>query len=299
MRIHFLLLSAALISFTGINAQKPILIMEDTLKIGSNKYPGISVLIPEVEYAKTRTNWVRLQESGTRSKVVDESGKMSIFGANSKSISDTPFNILSDIVDRDTVLRLTASFELRKDGYIERSAGEAEVAKAKSFLFDFAKQQYIDLVNEQLKTEENRLKDLQKELSSLQRNQSGMERKIRSNNRRIVFEKDRILVLNNELTTLSAAIYEHNLQLNSLETGAERDEKQKYIKNMEKQKKKATRSVKKSEKNISKAERAIKDANRAIPKNDTTQDRIRRSISDQEAVVQQYVDKLNRVKAYK
>jgi len=299
MKIQNLLLLSVLISSTGINAQKPILITEDSLKVGSNKYPGISVFIPEVEYEKTQKNWIRIQESGTRSKVVDESGKMSIFGAISKSISDTPFNILSEIVDRDTVLKLTAAFELRKDVYTERATGEAELAKAKTYLFNFAKEQYVDLVNEQLKSEENRLKDLQKEITSLQRDQSGMEKDIRSNNKRITSEEDRLVILNNELTSLTAAIYEHNMQLNSLEPGFEKEEKVKHIKELEKQKKKATRSIKKSENKISKAEKSINNANRAIPKNDDTQEMIRRRISDQEAVVKQFEDKLNRVKSYK
>ena len=140
MKKSALLLLAALISFTGINAQKPILLLEDSLKVGTNKYPSISVTIPEVEYEKTLKNWIKVQESGTKSKVVDEVGKMSIFGANSKNISENPINILSELTDRDSVLKLTAAIELKKDVYVERSTGEAELAKAKAFLFDFAKE---------------------------------------------------------------------------------------------------------------------------------------------------------------
>lgn len=299
MKLRILLVFALLISFRGINAQKPIFVLEDSLKVGNNNYPAVSVTIPEVEYEKTLKSWIKLQESGTKSKVVDEGGKMSIFGASTKDISENTINILSDLVDRDSVLKLTAAFEIRKDVYVERSTGEAELAKAKTFLFDFAKEQYIDLVNDQVKLEENKLKDLQKELGSLERNQSGMEKDIRSGNKVISSEQDNLIVLNNELTTLSAAIIEHNTLLSSMEPGIEKDEKEKYIKNLEKQKKKTLRSIRKAENKISKAENSINDANRAIPRYDEDQDRMRRRITDQEAVLQQFVDKLNRVKAYK
>ena len=81
MKKRFLLLLVALIPFTGINAQKPILLLEDSLKVGTTRYPSVSVIIPEVEYEKTLKNWIKVQESGTKSKVLDETGKMSIFGA--------------------------------------------------------------------------------------------------------------------------------------------------------------------------------------------------------------------------
>lgn len=299
MKIRILSVLAALIPFIGLNAQKPILMLEDSILFGNNKLPGISVTIPEVEYEKTLKNWIKLQESGTKSKIVNEGGKMSIFGAINKNISENPINIYSELVDCDSVLKLTAAFELRKDVYIGRSVGESELAKAKTYLFNFAKEQYVDLVNEQLKAEENKLKDLEKELNSLERNQAGMEKDIRSSNKLISSEKDNLVVLNNDLTTLTAAIIEHNTLLNSMEQGPEKDEKEKYIKDLEKQKKKILNSIKKSENKISKAESKINNANRAIPKNDDSQERIRRRIADQENVVQKYVDKLNKVKSYK
>ncbi len=299
MKIRILLILGAVFAYTSINAQKPILIQEDSLKVGSNRYPAVSVLIPEVKYETTQKNWIKLQESGTKSKVVDDAGKMSIFGAISKKVFENPFNILSELIDQDTILKLTAAFELKKDVYVERSTGEADLAKAKTYLFDFAKEQYVSLANEQLKAEQNKLKDLEKELSSLERDQSGMEKDIRSSNKQISAEKDKIIVLNNKLTSLSAAIIEHNAEYITMESGEVKDEKAKYIKDLEKQKKKATKSVKKAENKISKAENKINHANRAIPKNDNFQERIRMLINDQEAVVQKFTDKLNRIKALK
>jgi hypothetical protein len=299
MKQYVLLLLVALIPFTGINAQKPILLLEDSLKVGTTKYPSISVIIPEVEYEKTLKNWIKVQESGTKSKVLDETGKMSIFGAISKNISENPVNILSELTDRDSVLKLTATIELKNDVYIERATGEGELSKAKQFLFDFAKEQYVDLVNEQLKLEESKLKDLEKELGGLEKDQSGMEKDIRSSNKLIEGEKDRLVVLNNELTSLSAAIIEHNAEYITMDPGEVKDEKAKYIKGLEKQKKKAVKAIKTAENKISKAENSIDHANRSIPKNDDTQVRISRLITDQEAVVQKFMDKLNRVKSFK
>ncbi|NLN30192.1 MAG: hypothetical protein GX158_02980 [Bacteroidales bacterium] len=299
MKIRTLLFSGALFTFAAINAQKPIIIQEDSLTTGTNSYPAISVLIPEVKYEKTRKDWIKKQQSGTRSKVVDDAGRMSVFGAKSKSVSPDPFNILSVLSDQDSVLRLTAAFEIRKDVYIERSTGETELAKAKSYLFSFAKDQYTNFVNDQLKEEQNKLKDLEKEMRSLEKRQSGMEMDIRTGNRLVVTAKEKLTTLNNELTTSTTALAEHNAEYMVMEPGDAKDAKAGYIKDLEKQKRSTVRSIKKAEKKIRKAESKISRANRAIPKNDSTQDRLRRLINDQESVVQLFSDKLSKVKAYK
>ena len=285
----------------GMKAQKPILILEDSLKVGNTLLPGITVVIPEVPYERTLKAWIKELESGTKSKVVDEAGGMSIFGAILKSITEFPVNVYSELIDRniDSTLALKVAIEMKKDQYIERATGEAELAKAKTFLFDFAKKQYIDLVAEQVKVEENKLKDMEKELGSLEKDQTGMEKSIRSNNRLISYEKEKLIELNNELTSVSAALVQHNTELSSMEAGNLREEKVKYIKDLEKQKKKTQKAIRSAENKIAKSEKSVDSSTRAIPRVGNTQDRTRNRIADQEAVLQKFVDKLNTVKGYK
>ena len=56
MKSFSILLLLLLISFTGIKAQKPILVSEDSITFGKGKLPGLSVTIPEVNYEKTLEN---------------------------------------------------------------------------------------------------------------------------------------------------------------------------------------------------------------------------------------------------
>jgi len=84
-----------------------------------------------------------------------------------------------------------------------------------------------------------------------------------------------------------------------MDPGEIRDEEAKYIKDLEKNQKKTTRSIKKSENRISKAERSIDKSRREIPRSDSQQDRTSFRIAEQEAVVQKFADKLQTVKDYK
>jgi len=288
-----------LISCIGVNAQKPIIMSEDSIKIGNGMLPAISVLIPEVKYDKVLKNWTKLLETGTKSKLMSERGEMTILGANIKSITPNAINVYSVLSDRDSALYLAASFELKKDIFIDRSSGETELSKAKEVIFDFARQQYIDLASEELKVEENKLKDLEKELGSLERSQSGMEKSIRKNNRTIDNERDKSLDFNNQLTALTQTIADERIQFTTMDDGTLKDEKEKQLKNLEKQRKRLTKSIASCDKKISKAQGAIKKANSDIPRNERVQLKYNEEINAQQAVVQRYTNKLNTIKNYK
>jgi hypothetical protein len=149
MKTIYSLIVLVMIPCFAIKAQKPIILSEDTLRIGNGLFPGLSVIIPEANYANTLKNWTKLLESGTKSKVVTENTEMTIFGANIKNLTDYPVNVYSILLDRDSALYLAATFELKKDVYIERATGEAEFANAKNILFNFGKDQYIEKVSEE------------------------------------------------------------------------------------------------------------------------------------------------------
>ena len=293
--ILFLLI---LIPFLGIKAQKPILVYEDSLQFGNSMFPGIVVTIPEVEYEKTLKAWVNNLETGTRSKVVAENRDMTIFGARMKDISPNPINIYSRLMNLDTMLQLAVSFELKKDIYIEISTGEADLNKAKNYLKNFAKNQYIDLAKSQADAEERKLRDLQRELSSLENEKKRFRKSIQSNNSLLVREKENIVIQNNELTTVSAALVEHNSELSTIEAGPAQKEEMDYIKELEKRKKKALNSIESSEKKINKANNAIDKDTREIPRNDRIQDNVNDQIAQQVAVYQKFADKLKSIRSY-
>lgn len=298
MKIKFTIVLLILVPFFGIKAQKPIIISEDSLKIGNSLLPGLSVTIPEANYDKTLKVWIRDLQSGTKSKVISENGEMSIFGAKIKSISSTPINIFSKLVRLDSMLQLFATFETKKDLYAERSTGAPEFTKAYDYLKEFAKGQYIEIAKDQADTEEKKLRDLQKELSSLENEKSRMEKSIQSNNSGIVSEKENITLQNNELSTVSAAVVGQDSVLAAMEAGPAQKEKADQIKDLEKRKKKALNSIESSERKTQRSNDEIAKATNGIPQNERMQERVREQVVAQEAVYQKYADKLKKIKSY-
>lgn len=299
MNINRTLFMLVFVVFSStVFGQKPIRLAEDSISYGAAKYPGITITIPEVSYDRTQKNWIRELQSGTKSKVVNENGEMSIFGANIKVISPNPMNIYSKVINNDSVVMLMASFELKKDQYIQKSNGDAELLAAREYLKEFAKTQYIDFVKDELQVEEKKLRDLNNELNSLKNEKSRMQKSIQSNRSTITEQKDNILVQNNELNKVSAEIISENNLLTSMDEGAAKEEKASYIKDLEKRKKKILNEIEASGNRITKANNEIDEAERNIPKNESEQEVMREKVARQDAVVQKFTDKLNRVKAF-
>jgi chromosome segregation ATPase len=258
----------------------------------------MSVTIPQVDYDKALKTWIRDLQSSTKSKVVTENGEMSIFGAKIKAISSNQINVYSKLVRLDSMLQLFASFETKKDMYIERSSGEPEYAKAQDFLKEFAKNQYIEVAKGQADAEEKKLRDLQKELSSLENEKSRMQKGIQSDNSTIASEKENIILMNNELNTVNTALLEQNNLLATMEEGPAKKELAVQIKDLEKRKKKAQNAIESSQKKINRSDSDINQATGDIPRNERMQEKVREQIMQQEAVYQKYADKLKKIKSY-
>jgi DNA repair exonuclease SbcCD ATPase subunit len=287
--VFFLLLSAL------ARAQRPIEISEDSLNFGKSTMPGFSVTIPEASYEATMKSWVKSLQSGTKSKVVNENGEISIFGARIKEISDTPVNVYSKVNPVDSAVNLKVAYELRKDEF----AGNSDREKVRSYLMDFAKDQYISTVKDQLSAEKSNLSKLEKDLSSLERGQKKMEKTNRDNYTLISTENGRLDALNNELASLSAELTSRTNPSENTGMGASSDNDPSRIKDINKQIKKTGREIKVSEKKISKAEKEISSNKREIPDNIEEQNDARMKVSQQQAVVQRLEDKLERIKNFK
>lgn len=298
MKIKFTLLMLVLLPMAGIRAQMPIVISEAYLQFGNSSMPAVSVTIPEVEYDLTLKEWIKSLESGTKSKVVTETTGMSVFGARLKDISIDPINVYSTLDNTGEVLKLTVAFELRKDQYIERASSEADYLKAEAFVKEFAKARYMDLAKAQLNEEEKKLHEIERQLSSLDKNNSKMQRNIQTGRNTIQSENDKLISLNNELSSINSEIEQNNQVLATIEAGEAREEKLKYMNELNKKKKQTLSSIQSAEKKIAKANNTISGAQKDIPGNERDQSKIREEIAAQDAVVQQFTNKFNTIRNY-
>ncbi len=293
---NFSLLLAALFIIPRLYSQQPIRVYEDSIDYGKSKYPGVIVTVPEANYEKLQKVWKNELETKTRSKVVIENGEWSIFGANVKNLSATPVNIYSKLVNLDSLVELRAAVELKKDIFIEKQS--SDMLKLQNYLKDFAKNQYIETASSQLKAEEDTLHQLKKQLSDYEKKESNLKDDIKSSEKSIKEEEDNLTALNSELENLVSEISNQNIQFTSMTEGPVKNDKEKYIKDMDKRKKKIGKDIESAEKKIKKANKTIKDAEKEIPEQQSLQEDVKTKIAAQELVVKKYEQKLATIKLY-
>lgn len=288
------------LTITGavLNAQKPITVTEDSVSFKDTRYPGLVVTIPEVNYEISQKNWIKELQSGTKSNVVTENNEMTIFGANIKAITPNPINIYSKFIYRDSLLFLMVTIELEKNKYVEKANGEKELTRTKTFLKQFARDQYVDRLEDELKSESKNLKDLESEHESLTNKKLHIQKSIQSNKSDSIQAANNINILNSEIASLTQEIMDQNKQLISLQPGAVKDEKTDYIKATEKKKKKIYNEVESLENKISKLHSEIEQFGDDIMKNDADQEVIKGKITQQQLIVQKCEEKLKTVKSY-
>jgi DNA repair exonuclease SbcCD ATPase subunit len=290
------LLLALIIIIPGVYAQQQIRVYEDSLTYGKSKYPGVAVTIPEANLEKLQKEWKKELEAKTKSKVVIENGEWSIFGANVKNLSPTPVNIYSKLNNLDSLVELRVAVELKKDVFVENKS--TEMLGLQNYLKDFSKNQYLETAGSQLKVEEDTLRQLKKMLSDYEKSESNLKEDIKSSEKSIKEEKDNISAFNAELETLGSEIDNQNTQFSAMAEGKVKDDKAKYIKDLDKRKRKLGNDVESSEKKIKKANKVIEDAEKEIPERQSLQDDMKKKIAAQELVVKKYQQKLDVIKTY-
>ena len=284
------------LSITGF-AQKAITFVEGPIVFRHGNTPGITVSIPEVSFKKVQDSWIKTLEKGTKSKVMNEDNEISIFGAMLKNISPAPVNVYSFVRDNDSAILVAATVELKKDVYVTLENNPEEYAKVKGFLLEFAKGHYLELAEEQLAAEEKKLSKLEGDLKDLDNDKVKLEKMIQSNTNTIASTNDELTILRNSLKSLNDEMLAQTNAYNALEEGTAKDEKKKYIDDLEKRIKKDNKDIESGEKKIINLQSEIdKGRDESLPEVIRSQEQTRIAIDQQKEVVNAATAKCNTIK---
>jgi len=276
--------------------QKPIRITDDSMKFGNTTCPGIWVEIPEAGIETVRTSWIKTIEKGTKSRAIVNADEITIFGALIKDITESPVNIFSALNARDSVVRLFVAMELKRDEFTSINSSEHE--QLKIFVKQFAKDRYIKVAENQLSTQEAKLKDLVKELTSMRKVKEKLEKEIQSANTTISEENYKVSSTKKELAETEATLDDKSSELSKMGEGEAKKALQSEVRDLQKQKKEQLKSISNSEIKISRSKTLIQDNSNKITQNLKDQEDLTAKTNLQEAEVKKYTDKLMTIKSY-
>jgi hypothetical protein len=235
---------------SGLLGQKPVVLIEKQVKFSHGEYTGLSLTIPEVKYNDVSKAWTKILEKGTKSKIQIENGELTIFGAKLSEVYPEPINLYCILSTIDSAVILEATYELKPKLYLSKDLTPAEYSKARDMMFNFGKDLYISLAEEELKREEKALKKAESDLNSLQNSKEKLEKSIVSDNTDIEQLTNKIALLRQDASNYNDQLVKEREALPEIVGEEAKASKEKEIANLEKSKEKALRDIEDSEKKI-------------------------------------------------
>jgi len=280
--------------------QKPIEVSGTEFKLGQDEYSGVQLMIPEAPYELVEEMWIKALEKGTKSDVSEaQNGEITIFGAYLESAGDDPVNIYSQIIPRDSIVELNACIELKRNEFITENTYESEFNQLKTYMHDFGKEVYVEVVKDQIKAEEDVLNELERELKQFQNDQEKMEKQISKEEHNIDVSDDDIRTLESDLDIKNEEIARVKVQLNSAgDDPVLKESLKNALKDLEKERKKILNSIKKEKKHIVGNEADIDNTQVEIPALVEQQNLKMQEIEKQRSRVNQFETKLATIEAY-
>ena len=281
-----------------LSAQKPLELEDIQCKFSHGDHPGLSLTIPETQYDDIAKAWTKKMEKGTKSDIAIENGEYSIFGAQLPEISENPVNVYSILRAKDSAIVLDVSIELKPKEFAAKSQSEKEYALFRDYLYQFGKEEYTSVADNQQKEEEKKLKMLEKELTSLNNAKTRLEKDIVSENANILEFEDKIALLKTDASNLNDQIGQEKTLLIGLKDEEAKKAKEEQIKDLEKDKKSILKDIENFQKRIVDSKSAIHKAELDIESNVNEQLAKTGEIDAQKVVVQAASTKLNTIMGY-
>ena len=293
-KILFLLFGFAIAGIA--NAQEPITLSDDYKTFGNVEFPGVWVNIPETSLETVQKNWAKTIQKGTKSKPVIIGETVSLFNAMIPEIYADPVNIESLFENQESEVLLFAGIEIRRGELA--MPGSIEYEKLKSYLKSFAKEQYIEVVKNQISQEEKNLKAIEKDLSKSRRGNQKSEKKIQSIQSSIAREEDNTLSFRKQLEVANLDIDKASTQLSFAVDPESQKVAKKEMKKAQKNKKSILKKAASSENKISKLSSSISDVNSSLFANRRSEENVVDQVNSQKVIVNELKQKLRTIESY-
>lgn len=283
-------------------AQKPVQISLQMVSMSKGENPAYVSIIPEANYENTVKNWKKIIRQNTKNKVREENHEIIIEGTQIPIISEEPLTIYSAIIKMDSSLKLIALFEIDSAFYdFESSPKSVKDEKLNSqiihFIRNFSVEQYLFAVEEELDEENNKLQSLNKALSKLTKENENLLKEISENEQNIKSSEDAISGYELENTRKLEEIDAKKQSIASIgEDATLRDQAEKQLKSLEKEKKSIESALEKENKNIIKFNSEIESLNLKVERNKELQALKMEEINKQEDVVEKAKAELHSIK---
>lgn len=226
--------------------------------------PAFQVNVPESSVKEVNRAWQRYIRKGTRARVKTNNEELHLPAANIDGVQGSNVQIYSRLYAEKSGVLLVTFFEI-DSVFFNPEQDPARAGSIRTYLRNFAVENYKDQVGGKIKEEEKLLRNLERELESLLNDEKSKEKKIRQNQREIQNLQSRIQSAESDETRKSEEISRQKDLVLTLKSFPEEEKAAKSeLKKLERELKTMQRSRENMHRKIDKLEEGIKNAERDI-----------------------------------
>ncbi|MEN7548992.1 hypothetical protein AAG747_13800 [Rapidithrix thailandica] len=264
----------------------PFTVKEQEAQCSKGKQNAYMVDIPQAKQDIVEKEWIKLIRKGTKSKIENSGKEFSLRDAHLAGLKTDSLNIYNRIEPFDQGTRLIVFFET-SEGFLSSASDPANSKKAVKLLQEFGFTIYVEVIQEELNMEEDKLSSLEKEHNRMIKDKEKMYKTIKLNK--------------HEIETL-----QHEIDQNRLKAGQgfvqtqDGELRSRSLSPIDKKtKKELDKEAKKLHKKVYKLEAENRQMERDIEHTQSRIDEKLQKVEEQKAVVKSVEGKLQNVKSQK
>lgn len=249
------------------NAQESQLVTEGSKSFSKGNYNGYSVVIPRAKLKEVAKDWNRYLRRN-KGRVNENDDEYTLSKIVVAEVSKDSIIIYSNLKAIETDVLLTGAATKNDSDFFSTSSNPETSETFKSFLRNFAVNEYRNIVTDELADEQKRLKRIENELKDLEGDNEQSEKKIKSNKRDIERIEDDIRS-NQQLKEIKsdAIIQQQKVIATYLTSSDLKKEEEKKLKAMQKEKSKIDKDDESMHRKIESREDENKDLEKRIDHN--------------------------------
>lgn len=159
MKTTLYLLVALIPSF--VFAQNELVIEEGNAPMPYGMKASYSLVIPQAKLKDVTESFKKYIRTGTKAKIAEENGIISIAGAVNSNISALPINVFGKLTEMIKGISVTL-WVSEGEIFISQEVSPSKNEAVKKYLHDFAVQEYRNAVQNELKAEQDKVKGAQR-----------------------------------------------------------------------------------------------------------------------------------------
>ena len=295
MKKKYVSLVIGILTFLTISAQTSITVEETSHNMSKGAENAFVVMVPQYNAADLKKEWKKYLKDNGKVDIKENNGEISALNAKIDKVSMENMDHYALFDETVNGPKLIAFYAIN-DTFISTANNSVAAASVSKFMTDFSKSAYVKVVQEELKTEQKKLKSLNDEQSDFEKKENECHQNIVECQNKIEKDKNNIVINKADQDKKQKELEQQQQKMSSVAMNdAEKKLQDKQVNNLQDDKKDLIKKEGKLNLDIEDQNNKINVEQNKIPGLKSQEEMQKGKIQNQQEVIQKVQTKLDEI----